>query len=434
MAKRFLVLIALLMLGFFIAGCAEGDKSSSVTNPNPDVFTPTGSISGTVFDGCSLAPVPGATVSVAYNGSVHSVKTGATGAFSFSGVPANGSACSDSDEYIVTCDLTTVTGNPYDYATVMPAWVIYSDLKDGTNKDESGTSGGTFKESGSGASTPVNGLAATVPFIVGKANASITGVISSSTPDLATGAIIAPLGGATVNLYRRISAYDVDVDTFLMTTTSDATTGAYSFTGLIPAFDPSNDDSSMIDSYDYNISYYVQVMKTGYDPSVNVTSIGTVLPYQPVCGQSIAFNQMLTLSTTSDTYRPFIMSVVVPGGPTAAQGGSFYDDIISPTCCRPACARSSRTPPVGTRRLSSHECSSNLELDRVRHARTGRSARIRHYRVVCGSIPPYCGRSECLAVLDEPGGCWSIRLPAWSHRQGKSPAWERPSWAARNFW
>ena len=346
MAKRFLVLIALLMLGFFIAGCAEGDKRSSVTNPNPDVFTPTGSISGTVFDACGLAPVSGATVSVAYNGKVHTVKTGAAGAFSFSGVPANGSACSESDAYYVTCDLTTVTGNPYGYTTAMPAWVIYSDLGDGKNKNESDS--GTFTESGSGASTPVNGLAATVPFIVAKPNASITGVIySSTTPDLATGyATPAILGGATVNLYRRISAYGVDIDSFLQTATSDATTGAYSFTGLIPGFEGSDGPSSMISDIVYSITYYVQVMKAGYDTSVNVTSIGTALPAQPVCGQSIAFNETLTLSTTPDLYRPFIMSVVVaPDGQTEAQGGTFYDDILDP-------AATTTTPSTSVATLS----------------------------------------------------------------------------------
>ena len=91
MSKRFLVLIALLMLGFFVAGCADGDKSSSVVNPNPDVFSPVGSISGVVYDYCTNVPVKGAVVSVAYAGRVHQVTTSTNGAYSFNNVPATGS-------------------------------------------------------------------------------------------------------------------------------------------------------------------------------------------------------------------------------------------------------------------------------------------------------------------------------------------------------
>jgi uncharacterized lipoprotein YajG len=65
MAKRFLVLIALLMLGFYVAGCAEGDESASVVNPNPSALTDQkGSISGVVIDSCTNAPIQGAIVSV----------------------------------------------------------------------------------------------------------------------------------------------------------------------------------------------------------------------------------------------------------------------------------------------------------------------------------------------------------------------------------
>ena len=220
MAKRFLVLIALLMLGFFIAGCAEGDKKSSVTNPNPNVFTPTGSISGVVFDICKQAPVQGAVVSVAYAGGVHQVTTGATGAFSFVGVPAinenaggteteseysesESSPAWDSDSaYVVTCDITKVTG--YGYAVVQSVQVVYSDLGDGTNATlAKGTT-----ESGSGASTPVNGLAATVEFDV----SALTSTISGTVVDITSGRVQTP---ATISLYfdgRLITAPDVSTD------------------------------------------------------------------------------------------------------------------------------------------------------------------------------------------------------------------------------
>ena len=123
MSKRFLVLIALLMLGFFVAGCADGDKSSSVVNPNPDQFSPVGSISGVVYDYCTNVPVKGAVVSVAYAGRVHTVTTSTNGAYSFDNVPANGSMISGGwDRYTVSCDLTKVTG--YGYAMVDSTSVI----------------------------------------------------------------------------------------------------------------------------------------------------------------------------------------------------------------------------------------------------------------------------------------------------------------------
>lgn len=231
MAKRFLVLIALLMLGFFIAGCSEGDKSTSVVNPNPNVFSPTGSISGVVFDQCKLAPVSGAVVSVAYAGGVHQVTTGATGAFSFTGVPAITNARyedSESDGYWVTCDLTKVTG--YGYALVNQAYVTYEDLGDGTNLDLAEGNGAT--ESGSGASTPVNNLAFTTEFDVGPLTSSIAGTIY----DVSTGRA---LTGATVSLFLGSN--------FIATTTASAT-GAYSFANIM-----------------WGDDYYLMVTKAGYD-------------------------------------------------------------------------------------------------------------------------------------------------------------------------
>ncbi|HVN72472.1 MAG TPA: carboxypeptidase-like regulatory domain-containing protein, partial [Desulfomonilia bacterium] len=231
MAKRFLVLIALLMLGFFIAGCAEGDKSSTVVNPNPQTFAPTGSISGTVFDICKNAPVSGAVVSVAYAGKVHVITTGTTGAFSFTAVPAITNARfedSESDGYIVTCDLTKVTG--YGYAVVQEAYVTYEDLADGTNADLGEDSGTT--EAGSGANTPVNNLAFTLEFDVGPLNASIAGTIF----DVSTGRAVT---GATVSLFLG--------GNFLATTTASAT-GAYSFANIMPSSD-----------------YELMVTKAGYD-------------------------------------------------------------------------------------------------------------------------------------------------------------------------
>ncbi|MGO9146011.1 MAG: carboxypeptidase regulatory-like domain-containing protein [Desulfomonilia bacterium] len=237
MAKRFLVLIALLLLGFFIAGCAEGDKKSSVTNPNPSVFTPTGSISGVVFDMCKQAPVQGAVVSVAYAGGVHQVTTGATGGFSFTGVPAVEENAAhhttaweqeNGTDYTVTCDLTKVTG--YGYAMVNSVEVVYSDLGDGTNS----TLAKGATESGSGASTPVNGLAATTEFDVSPLTSTITGTVF----DITSGR--APIG-ATISLY---------LGERLMAAPVVSTNGTFSFADVPAA---------------YADSYYLEVTLAGYD-------------------------------------------------------------------------------------------------------------------------------------------------------------------------
>jgi len=228
-------MIALLTLGFFIAGCAEGDKSGSVTNPNPDVFAPLGSISGVVFDFCANTPVKGAVVSVAYSGVVHKVTTDATGAFSFVSVPAIG--YSNYTPYYVTaqCPTTTYGG----YSKVEGAWVTYDDLGDGTNGSaiSSEYTLDAFIESGSGASTPVTNLAATVEFLVAAPTASITGNVYDLTEGLEGAA-------ADVYLFDKLSNQ-------IAKTTSAASTGAFTFSNVPP-----------IASSD---SYYIQVVKAGYE-------------------------------------------------------------------------------------------------------------------------------------------------------------------------
>ncbi len=314
MAKRFLVLIALLMLGFFIAGCSEGDKSTSVVNPNPNVFSPTGSISGVVFDQCKLAPVSGAVVSVAYAGGVHQVTTGATGAFSFTGVPAITNARyedSESDGYWVTCDLTKVTG--YGYALVNEAYVTYEDLGDGTNIDLAETTTGAV-ESGSGASTPVNNLAFTTEFDVGPLTSSIAGTIY----DVSTGRA---LTGATVSLFIG--------NNFVATTTASAT-GAYSFANIMPGED-----------------YYLMVTKAGYDyakfQAANTVTApsGTPATGKPGiascnlvavscgvgCSEALAnVDVNLIANPAKDITVPYIVSVAT-GGQTDVINGDVFTDL-----------------------------------------------------------------------------------------------------------
>ncbi|HPA76306.1 MAG TPA: carboxypeptidase-like regulatory domain-containing protein, partial [Deltaproteobacteria bacterium] len=236
MAKRFLVLIALLTLGFFVAGCSEGDESASVVNPNPDVFAPTGSISGVVVDMCNRSnPVKGAVVSVAYAGKVRQVTTKANGQFAFDNVPVNwvGELIEADQGYYVVCDLSDKTG--FGYSIVEEVWVAAGYLLDGTNMayaDE-------FTESGSGAATPVNKLGNGVIFEVGPLNSSISGNVYDLS--MAPTAPNAPGAGtaATVSLYY---------GSVLAAAPQTTTTGAFSFTGIPPAYD----------------GYYLVVDKPGY--------------------------------------------------------------------------------------------------------------------------------------------------------------------------
>lgn len=237
MAKRFLVLIALLTLGFFVAGCSEGDESASVVNPNPDVFAPTGSISGVVVDMCNSSnPVEGAVVSVAYAGKVRQVTTKANGQFAFDNVPANwvGEFISADEGYYVVCDLSDKTG--YGYSLVQEVWVAAGNLMDGTNL---GVNADEFTESGSGAATPVNKLGNGMMFEVGPLNSSLSGNVYDLS--LAPTAPNAPGAGtaATVSLYY---------GSVLAAAPQTTTTGAFSFTNIPPAYE----------------GYYLVVDKAGY--------------------------------------------------------------------------------------------------------------------------------------------------------------------------
>lgn len=321
MAKRFLVLIALLSLGFFIAGCAEGDKSSNVVNPNPDVFSPTGSISGQVFDFCKMLPVQGAIVSVAYNGSVKKVTTGKDGGFSFNNVPANGGWYGPGAQmlsyvgayYEVVCDLSNIKSSTgaatYGYATIMPAYVTYSDLYDGDNDSQNDQE---FTESGSGASTPVNKLAANVPFLVAQPNATINATVTNVT-DVETGVAITgtAVSDASVLLYKRMWIADERsgdssdyIDELVGAFTAGTTAGSYVKTGVVPV----NNALGL-----YETEYYVKVLKAGFATYSHECSecIGSDDFCQPGCNESVSMSVNLIASAAADTKIPYITSIDV---------------------------------------------------------------------------------------------------------------------------
>lgn len=296
MAKRFLTLVALLMLGFYVAGCAEGDESASVVNPNPSVFTPTGSISGVVVDACTGALIEGATVSVAYNGKVYKVKTSAQGQFTFNNVPANYEG-----PYFVSCDLGTVTGDPYDGASFIEyAYVGYSDLNDGDNDSD-------VEESGSGADTPVDKLNSSIVFEVSNPTNSVAGVVYDKTYGTN------PLADATVALF--------DDDSNLISYATTAANGTFTISNV-----PAGDD------------YYLQVIKSGY-VYWNVTAASDCegpdcsklwLPCEVGCS-SIPVNAgaiFVMQSVVRDNIIPFISNIDVQIGTFAASGAFSGDEFM----------------------------------------------------------------------------------------------------------
>jgi len=183
----------------------------------------------------SSNPVEGAVVSVAYAGKVRQVTTKANGQFAFDNVPVNwvGELIEADQGYYVVCDLSDKTG--FGYSIVEEVWVAAGYLLDGTNMayaDE-------FTESGSGAATPVNKLGNGVIFEVGPLNSSISGNVYDLS--MAPTAPNAPGAGtaATVSLYY---------GSVLAAAPQTTTTGAFSFTGIPPAYD----------------GYYLVVDKPGY--------------------------------------------------------------------------------------------------------------------------------------------------------------------------
>lgn len=300
MAKRFLVLIALLMLGFYVAGCAEGDESASVVNPNPSTVSPTGSISGVVMDACTSSPVSGAVVSVAYTGAVHQVTTGTTGAFSFANVPANWVAGSDFDwgadeGYYVTCDLTD--DSDYGYAVVQQVWVAAGDLNDGDNyaMDDA--------ESGSGADTPVHNLGNSMIFEVGPLNSSLAGTIY----DVTTGR---DATAATVALY-----YDG-----IFVASTSTTTGAYSFTGIAPGW-----YDLMVTKAGYEYAAYQPDKIDDWDNTCGWIELDCYVP----CNSGIAnVDVNLTYNPDKDVTRPFITQIDADANEDLWDGDEDLDESI----------------------------------------------------------------------------------------------------------
>lgn len=81
---RFITMSIIVIILWSLTGCVDQSTAPVATN----TLTPTGTISGKIYDRCTNMAINGATISVGYNGTVSSTTSDASGSFSFANVPA----------------------------------------------------------------------------------------------------------------------------------------------------------------------------------------------------------------------------------------------------------------------------------------------------------------------------------------------------------
>jgi hypothetical protein len=211
------VLLGVALLGLW--GCGDDTTTTStsttegdVTNPNPDVFQPTGNIQGVIRDAFTGAPLAGARVSIDVPGSSQMVVTTlGDGQYSFTGVPASTWSDANGDgvvqfgelsTYTITVDLQGLTdadGNAYPSFAFGPAAVGFASFLEGNapacpNTNPIGGTTGDCVEGGSGANTPIDGLTTTLNFDIGALTDTIRGRVLRDSD-------LAPLEGVRVTLF-----------------------------------------------------------------------------------------------------------------------------------------------------------------------------------------------------------------------------------------
>lgn len=174
MAK--ILLLLTLAMAVVFAGCS---RDSSVTNPNPKVFEPKGTIQGAIVDKATKNPIKGAVVNIG----VAKTTTAEDGTFVLKNVAATQDALNGSvwGKYTVTVDLRKaeeVCGPqaigscgqfPYPDFTYRGVAVEYTSL------DDTDTNYADVYSNHSNHDTPVQGLVATLGIEVGKLSAGIAG-------------------------------------------------------------------------------------------------------------------------------------------------------------------------------------------------------------------------------------------------------------------
>ncbi len=193
------LVLALGLLTMALSGC--GDTNNNTTNPNPNAFTPKGTVTGVLVDSVTRAPIAGADVYVMDR---HAV-TGEQGQFTIFDVPANtavgtetGTAQNDSYELVidmknVNAAITAFNNNAanttkkafYPNIAYQSVKVSYTSL--GETSQQTGNTNATNHD------TPVNGFVATVEPQIGKLDtflkiqvvkASDLSVVSGATVEL----------------------------------------------------------------------------------------------------------------------------------------------------------------------------------------------------------------------------------------------------------
>jgi hypothetical protein len=176
MKKILLAAVSLFMLAMF--GCAGDTNNTSVTNPNPNPFTPKGTVTGQLMDTVTAQPIANAIVAISSQTAV----TDSRGLFTLTNVPASsiaiGSAGTPNNAYEVVIDMTNVNAgidafNAVPTNTVKkakyPAFayntvaVTYTSLGDVAANSTSATNH----------NTPVDGFTANFNTLVGKLDANL---------------------------------------------------------------------------------------------------------------------------------------------------------------------------------------------------------------------------------------------------------------------
>ena len=204
-----------LLFAVFSASVLTGcDSTTNINNPPEQPFDGTGTVTGRVIDRVTDAPIEGATVRIDVADTLVAT-TGADGAFSFEGVPANRSEAGGSASGTYNVHVSTPDGSPYrDFYTAEVELVFGST---------------------DGVSGPGNNLAASVTFELAKLNGTINGALTT-TSDF-SGEEIGVAGQELVLFQTDFSANDVaegdagsnDTQTVRLTSTTTADDGTFSF-------------------------------------------------------------------------------------------------------------------------------------------------------------------------------------------------------------
>jgi hypothetical protein len=362
--KALFFIMLVIILAFNIIGCTKEDGSSSVTNPSPSTYAPTGTIQGNLVDAVTQQPIVGAIVDVG----VGQATTSSTGEFVIYNVPATTDSLNStvSGAYQVTVDLRNVTSPvlmssstatykypAFSYSTVS---VTYTTLNSATSSTiastETSTSSATSTDGGNGQVTPVSGLVAPLPLTVGKLASNIVGVVAYSNMST-TNALQPVAAGWTVQLVSIGSNNAATPDASgtagtgntgnVVATTTTGANGNFTFNNIesmqtfkIEAWDPTNtfygteNVTSVADGQTLTLVPQTTMNSTVLNQAVLVNSIDNVAPFiiavTPAVGSDInpvgGMNVIYTFSEPIEQ-GPYALCLTNSG----LAGSCLYQDI-----------------------------------------------------------------------------------------------------------